>query len=50
MSEHDQDEKEKKEKEVRDLEPKKDPQGGGKPVSGVGIGGQTTQPVPTPGT
>jgi len=49
MSEHDQDDKEKKkEKEVHDLEPKKDPQGGGKPVSGGG-GGVTIQPVP-PGT
>jgi hypothetical protein len=41
MSEHDQDDKEKKEKkeeeEVRDLDPKKDPKGGGgpKPLGGV---------------
>jgi hypothetical protein len=54
MSKHDQDDKEKKkekkEKEIHDLEPKKDPQGGGKPVSGVNIGGQTTQPIGPPPT
>jgi hypothetical protein len=41
MSEHDQDDKEKEKKEeeeeVRDLDPKKDPKGGGgpKPLGGV---------------
>lgn len=49
MSEQNQDKKENKDKEVHDLDPKKDPKGGGgfKPASGGGGGGTVTpQPVP----
>ena len=38
MSEHEQDKKEKQDKEVDDLDAKEDPKGGGKPGSGGGIG------------
>lgn len=50
MSEDNKDHKDKPEPEIHDLDPKKDPKGGGgfKPAS-PGTGGTTTQPSPGSG-